>query len=293
MFAILGEIEFEVAGGLTGMDWRSSADWAEHQLIQGKPLLEWIGEGLDEYSLAITLHSSLGDPEKRLRELRQAKANHEPLAFVLGTGDYLGAFVLSELSTTVQRATSGGRLHSATLAMSLREYTGKFTRKPLRPGLIDASKAGSSLQADGSPGLQTQTAATPSTAQQVLSQARSAGNILRASASLYQTARSSSPLSALNQVPQLLNMTGRAIAPLQGLGSAAGLLDGGADLVMLSNSMLQQVNQGRLGLNPIDVDTVIDKISASGAYVDTAIAQLDGASSSLSSLAASVITRRV
>lgn len=284
MFAILGEIEFEVAGGLTGMDYRSTADWAEHSLIQGKPLLEWIGEGLDEYTLAITLHAALGDPEKRLRELRTAKAAHEPLAFVLGSGDYIGGFVITELSNNVRRTTANGRLHSATMAVTLREYTGKFVRKPRRLGLIDLA---------GSPGLQTQAAIAPSTAQQVLGYARSAGNILQSSANLYRAARSGSPLSALNQVPQLLSMTGRAIAPLEGLGSAAGLLDGGAGLVTLSNSMLQQVNLARLGLSPVDVDTVLDKVSASGEYADMAISQLDGASTQLSSLAASVITRKI
>lgn len=288
MFAILGEIEFELLGGLTGMDYRSTADWAEHSLIQGKPLLEWIGEGLDEYSLAITLHASLGDPERRLRELREAKAAHQPLAFVLGSGDYLGAFVLTELSNNVRRTTALGRLHAATMAVTLREYTGKFTRKPRRLGVLDPSSLGS-----GSPGLQTRAVSVPSTAQQVLGYARSAGNILQSSASLYRAARSGSPLSALNQVPQLLAMTGRAIAPLEGLGVAAGLLDGGADLVTLGNGMLEQVNLGRLGLTPVDIDTVLDQVSASGVYVDQAIARLDGACTKLASLAASVITRKV
>lgn len=275
MFAILGEIEFELLGGLTGMDYRSTADWAEHQLIQGKPLLEWIGEGLDEYSLAITLHTSLGDPEKRLRDLREAKAAHQPLAFVLGSGDYLGAFVLTELSNNVRRTTAAGRLHSATMTVTLREFTGTFTRKPRRLGLLDPGSLGSS-----SPGLQTRAVTLPSIAQKVLGYARSAGNILQSSASLYQAARSGSPLSALSQVPQLLAMTGQAIAPLQGLSSVAGLLNGGADLVTLGNNMLGSVNSALASL------TAVDMSSVSGAFNSLGNINLGGMSTALAGLSA-------
>lgn len=90
MFAILGNIEFTVAGGISGIEHSGSADWAEHARIQGKPLLEWMGEGLDEYQLTIELHPVLGDPEERLRALRLAKSQHQPLAFVMGSGEYLG-----------------------------------------------------------------------------------------------------------------------------------------------------------------------------------------------------------
>jgi phage protein U len=275
MFAILGEIEFELLGGLTGMDYRSTADWAEHQLIQGKPLLEWIGEGLDEYSLAITLHASLGDPEKRLRDLREAKAAHQPLAFVLGSGDYLGAFVLTELSNNVRRTTALGRLHSATLTVTLREYTGTFTRKPRRLGLLDPSSLASS-----SPGLLSRAISVPSTAQQVLGYARSAGNILQSGASLYQAVRNGSPLSALNQLPQLLGMTGRALAPLQGLSSLAGLLDGGAELAALGDNMLGSVNGALASLTAVDMSSVSSVFGSLGSI------NLDGMSSALADLSA-------
>ena len=86
MFAILGDIEFTVAGGISAMEQSGSSDWAEHRRIQGKPLLEWIGEGLDECSLTLELHPALGDPEQRLRALRQAKGQHQPLAFSLAVG---------------------------------------------------------------------------------------------------------------------------------------------------------------------------------------------------------------
>ena len=70
MFAILGDIEFDVAGGISGLEQSGTADWAEHARIQGKPLLEWTGEGLDTCTISIELHPLLGDPEARLRALQ-------------------------------------------------------------------------------------------------------------------------------------------------------------------------------------------------------------------------------
>lgn len=275
MFAILGEIEFELLGGLTGMDYRSTADWAEHSLIQGKPLLEWIGEGLDEYSLAITLHASLGDPDKRLRELREAKAAHQPLAFVLGGGDYLGAFVLTELSNNVRRTTAMGRLHSATLAVTLREYTGKFTRKVSRPALIDGSFANTGLM----PNLLTRVTQVPSTLQKLLGCARTVSNTLTPLSNLYSTIKSGNPAMLLGQVPGLLGMTKSAFGPIAGLQQVAGLIQGGADLVQLGDDLLGSANSALASLTSVDMSSVSGALSSLGSNfggMTDALASLSG-----------------
>ncbi|MEB0045574.1 MULTISPECIES: phage tail protein [unclassified Pseudomonas] len=172
MFAILGDIEFNVAGGISGMEQSGSADWAEHARIQGKPLLEWIGEGLDECNLTIELHPVLGDPEERLRALRLAKSKHEPLAFVMGSGEYLGAYVIGSLSNAIRRSTAVGQIKAATVQLNLKEYTGAFTRKAARAGLLDPALSGTSAAAAGSPGLISKLIPAPSTTQMVLGHAK-------------------------------------------------------------------------------------------------------------------------
>lgn len=292
MFAILGSIEFELAGGITGLEQRGTADWAEHPRIQGKPRLEWIGEGLDEYTLSITLHASLGDPEARLRALRQAKSRHEPLAFVLGSGDYLGAFVITELSQTARRSTAIGQLHSATLQVSLREYTGQFTRPALRPGLLDATLSGTAAATAGAPGLVSRLSPLLSPMQKVLSHARSAANVLQAGQNLYDSIRSGSPAMLLGQVPQLLGVTARAISPLQGLTAAAGLLTDGADLARLGDDVLGNVLGARASLAPVNLANVVDRVTTSGNYLGQALTRMNSASTRLAGLAAQVVTRR-
>ncbi|RMT61677.1 hypothetical protein ALP29_00220 [Pseudomonas syringae pv. avii] len=292
MFAILGEIEFTVAGGITGIEESGTADWAEHPRIQGKPLLEWIGEGLDEFSLTIELHPLLGDPQSRLQALRLAKSQHEPLPFVMGSGQYLGAYVITDISNSIRRANGEGQVVGATVQVNLREYTGVFTRKAIRPGLLDPALIGTSGEVMGSPGLLSRFIPSPSTTQMVIGHAKSAGNILKAGQNLYETVKSGNPSMILGQVPQLLGITARTIEPLEGFAEAAGLLDDGSDLSRLGENVLSSVMGARSSLDPVDLSNIVERFSASHEYLNQAMTTMSSASTRLASLAALVVTRR-
>ncbi|WPN60426.1 phage tail protein [Pseudomonas sp. P9_31] len=292
MFAILGDIEFTVAGGISGMEQSGSADWVEHARIQGKPLLEWIGEGLDQCNLTIELHPVLGDPEERLRALRLAKSKHEPLAFVMGSGEYLGAYVIKDISNNIRRSTATGQIKAATVQVSLAEYTGAFTRKVVRPGLLDSAVSGTPAATSGSPGLVSRLTPSPSTTQMVIGHAKTAGNMLKAGQNLYETIKSGNASMILGQVPQLLGITARAIEPLQGLATAAGLLNNGSDLARLGEDVLGNVMGARASLNPVDLGNIVDRFSASRDSLDQALTKMDGAGTRLAGLAAQVLTRR-
>ncbi|SCW97561.1 phage tail protein [Pseudomonas sp. NFACC05-1] len=292
MFAILGDIEFTVAGGISGMEHNGSADWAEHARIQGKPLLEWMGDGLDECNLTIELHPMLGDPEERLRALRQAKSQHQPLAFVMGSGEYLGAYVIRHISNTLRRATATGQTKAATVQLNLAEYTGTFTRKVAHPGLIDATLSGTSAANSGSPGWITRVTPSPSTTQKVIAHAKTAANMLRAGQSLYHTVKDGNAAMILGQVPQLLGITARVIEPLQGLATVAGVLDHSSDLSRLGEQVLGNVMGARASLNPVDLDNILDRFSASQEALDQALSTMDAANTRLAGLAAQVLTRR-
>jgi phage protein U len=291
MFAILGDIEFTVAGGVSAIEHSGAADWAEHPRMQGKPLLEWVGEGLDECQLTLELHPVLGDPEQRLRALRMAKTQHQPLAWVMGSGEYLGPYVITHLSNVIRRTSATGQLLAATLQISLREYTGAFFRKAHTPGLLDPT-ARDTAPAMDSPGVISRQAAAPSTAQNVIRHAKTAGNVLHQAQIFYQWAEDGDPEDILAQVPQLLGVTAQAIEPLQGLASAAGLLRDGADLSRLGADVLGSVMGARDCLNPVDLASIINRFGASQASLDEAVTVLDGASDRLAGLAADILTRR-
>lgn len=292
MFAILGNIEFTVAGGISGMEQSGTADWAEHARIQGKPLLEWVGEGLDICNLTIELHPILGDPEERLRALRRAKSKHDPMAFVLGSGDYLGVYVITDVSSTTRRATSVGQTTSGVVRLSLKEYTGKFTRKTGGAGLLNPALAGTPGAVLGSPGLLSKLVPIPSATQMAISHAKTAGNVLRAGKNLYDSVKSGNASMILGQVPQLLSVTARAIEPLQGLKEVAGLLDDGSDLSRLSDDVLGSVMGSRSSLDPVDLGNIVDRFSASKESLGAAFDKMSSAGTRLAGLAAQVVTRR-
>lgn len=285
MFAILGNIEFEVLGGITGIEQRGAADWAEHARIQGKPLLQWVGDGLDELTLHMGLHAWLGDPDARLRALRQAKAAHEPLAFVLGSGDYLGVFVITEINSSSRRASALGQTFAATLQVTLREYTGAFTRKPLRPGLLNAATP-------GAPGVVSQFEPQPTPAQQALRDARAATSVLRASRDLHDAIRGGDATLVAGQVPRLLSVSARAVEPLLGFATTAEQLDNGAVLAEAGHEALDGVLQARQALSNANDDNVIDQVDSAGSHVERAAGAMDGVSPELAQLAAQVATRR-
>lgn len=292
MFAILGDIEFDVAGGISGLEQSGTADWAEHARIQGKPLLEWVGEGLDACNLTMVLHPMLGDPEERLRALRQAKSKHEPLAFVMGSGEYLGAYVITDISNTMRRGTAVGQIAAASVQVSLREYTGAFNRNVLRPGLLDPALSGTAAAAMGSPGLISKLTPPLSATQMAIAHAKTVGNVLRAGMNVYDSVKSGSPSMILGQVPQLLGITARAIEPLQSFKGAVGLLDDSADLSRLSDSVLGSVMGSRSSLNPVDIGNIVDRFASSRESLGQAATTLNSAGTRLAGLAAQVLTRR-
>lgn len=292
MFAILGDIEFTVAGGISGMEHTGSADWAEHSRIQGKPLLEWIGEGLDTCNVSIELHPVLGDPEARLRALRQAKTKHEPLAFVMGSGEYLGAFVITDINTTLRRSTAQGQTTAGVVQLTLREYTGAFTRKVNHLGLLNPELIGTPGAVKGSPGLLSKFLPAPSTTQLLIGHAKTASNMLSAGKNLYETVKNANAATILGRVPQLLGVTARALDPLQGLKAVADLLEDGSDLSRLGEDVLASVMGARSSLDPVDLGNIVDRFVASKEALGEALNTMDSASTRLAGLAAHVVTRR-
>ena len=290
MFAILGDIEIEVAGGLVGMEWRETSDWAEHARIAGKPLLEWVGDGLAEYTLDIVLHPALGDPEVRLQEMKTAKAQHMPLKLVLGNGDYPGAYVITEMSSSPRRAQADGRIFSANLYVTLREFVGEFPDQANPRGLLARGLAGE----PAAPDVQVQVAQPDSPARKLLEHARSAATMLRSSIEMYGAVQQlrSNPAVLLSRLPRLLDATRDVMAPLGKYIDTAGLLDGGGELVTAASGAMADVLSARSWLVSMDAVNAADRLSAAGNALERAAGRLSDVDVPLARLTAAVVTRR-
>ncbi len=97
------------------------SSYAEHALINRSPRLQWTGDELATRRLGLKLHSQLCDVDAALAWLSKARQDHVPLPLVMGTGKYLGYFVvLSMEQREICHETSAIKYVAVTL--ELKEY---------------------------------------------------------------------------------------------------------------------------------------------------------------------------
>ncbi len=107
MYAQLGNIQFELLP-ITGLDERYAYDFAEHQVIEGKPLLQFIGDKLDEANISIRLHRAFCDPQFQFDALKAQADLHQALPFLFATGKFLGYYVVCEITKTTVKTFADG-----------------------------------------------------------------------------------------------------------------------------------------------------------------------------------------
>jgi len=125
MFAQLGDITFNLITYFEGLDDSKKFIFAEHQTIEGKPKLQFVGDELDELNLRLNFHSMFCTPEYEIKKLKDIAKKHEELSFILGNGKYIGKFVILEISSTTQQCDRFGNLISIEAEIKLKEWIEK------------------------------------------------------------------------------------------------------------------------------------------------------------------------
>ena len=124
MFAQLGDIEFELITYFNGMNETQSYNYAQHERINQKPVLQFLGLNLQEQDIKLNFHASFCTPEDEIKKLKDVANLGTPLKFIKGNGDYVGVFVITEIASVTEQATNEGDLISVQVDLKLREYTG-------------------------------------------------------------------------------------------------------------------------------------------------------------------------
>ena len=124
MFAQLGDIEFELITYFNGMNESQSYNYAQHERINQKPVLQFLGFNLQEQDIKLNFHASFCTPEDEIKKLKDVANLGTPLKFIKGNGDYVGVFVITEITSVTEQATNEGDLISVQVDLKLREYTG-------------------------------------------------------------------------------------------------------------------------------------------------------------------------
>ncbi len=159
MFAVLGDILFEVIGSPETLDSVREYDFAEHRVIESRPRLQWLGNGLERLKLEMMLHASFTDPGAQMSVLRATAAAHRALPLVFGNGGFRGFFVIESLAQRSKQLSASGTPIAITVALSLKEWAA-LTELDLSPlsgfptlGLASASAARATKSDRALPGV--------------------------------------------------------------------------------------------------------------------------------------------
>ena len=126
MFAQLGDIQFDLITYFDGINSTVTYNYAEHERINNKTLLQFMGENLQEFTIKLNLHSSFCVPEDEILKIRTKAQLGKPLKFIKGNGEYVGAFVISQIQKTTEQTSPEGDLIAIQVELQLKEYAGKI-----------------------------------------------------------------------------------------------------------------------------------------------------------------------
>ncbi len=129
MFAQLGDIEFELITYFSGLNESNTFNYAQHERINNKPILQYLGQDLQEQDIKLNFHASFCVPEDELKKLKNVAKKGEPLKFIKGNGEYVGVFVITEIVSATEQTSEEGDIIYIQVDLKLREYTGKIKEK--------------------------------------------------------------------------------------------------------------------------------------------------------------------
>lgn len=122
MFAVLGDIQFEVVGSPESYESVGAYDFPELRVIDSKPRLQWVGDELERLTFDLIWHASFTNPAAQLALMRATAAQHLALPLVFGDGGYRGLFVIESIKVKSQQLSAGGSPIAISVALALKEW---------------------------------------------------------------------------------------------------------------------------------------------------------------------------
>ncbi|WP_079900676.1 phage tail protein [Salmonella enterica] len=293
MFAVLGDIEFELITYWDGFEATFGVDYAEHARIEGKPGLQFVGDKLDEIQISLVFHQHYCVPDVELARLRTAMKAHQALALVFGNGDYRGWFVITDVTATSEQTDSTGNVLAVNATASLREYIGD--PNPLQPPAIRTQV----------PGVGAVSGAVPSpsgVAQYVrdgVNYAKQAQSVLQTTISAVRVAQKmkDNPAVALTRVPGLMSGLGNVSGALgQSVPAFNALSESMPDAISLARATSDAatyVQQAQSSLSGVDGSNIAAALDAVSGQLNSASTTFTRMSPGLSTMAAKILARSV
>jgi phage protein U len=142
MFALLGEISFQVIGSPEIFESSRRFDYAEHRVVEDLPRLQWLAPELEHITLAMLFHASFTDPTAQLAALLAAGEDHQARALVLGNGVFRGFFVVESVATSDIQLGADATPIAIRVRASLREWVPGSEFDPAAPPRLASAPLG-------------------------------------------------------------------------------------------------------------------------------------------------------
>lgn len=140
MYAMLGDVGFELLNSFTSLEAEHAATFAKHEVLQGKPRLQAMGNDLSTLRFSLKLHWKLGNVDKAFHGLIAAKESQQAQALVYGSGRFVGWFVIERLSERTLIQDANGRTAARELDVELTEFVGDPNNPLPTPAVMQAGK---------------------------------------------------------------------------------------------------------------------------------------------------------
>lgn len=122
MYAQLGSIIFKELVSPTTQSVTEETNLAELALIVGKPQVQRVGDKLTQLQLGMFFHAQFCNPQEQITNLRTSRESADIMPLIMGTGEYLGNFVIKKIATVTDLAADDGTIIAATVTVDLVEY---------------------------------------------------------------------------------------------------------------------------------------------------------------------------
>lgn len=124
MYAMLGDVRFELLQGFTALETTHEATFAKHEVLAGRPRLQAVENDLSGLRFSLKLHWLLGNPDTAYKGLLAAKEAQQAVSLVYGSGRFAGWWVIERLTERTLIQDAQGRTAAREVDVELTEFVG-------------------------------------------------------------------------------------------------------------------------------------------------------------------------
>lgn len=295
MYAMLGDVRFELLNSFSDFEENHTALFAKHEVLAGRPRLQAMGNELTGIRFALRLHWQLGSVDAAYTGLIAAKEAQQAVSLVFGSGRFMGWFVIESVSARTLIQDGHGRTAARELDVELTEFVGDPNNPLPTPGVAGGKNPLLSLLPESVQGAVSKVAQAVETGVRIYRTVEQGINTVQGLVAQAKELRHN-PAGALGLLGDALGAGSGLLGDLgklPAIGPLLGNLQGAADFMAYTGQAARDLQAGvdvlRAG---VDGGNIGDWIDAGAGFVAAAKDSMDNAGRGARQLTAWLATRK-